>query len=141
MHQLDIVIDGVPIQTLTGREGATILSGFWLRGGRSPLDVFRGRAVDDLAGPGRVPLLVCQECADPECGVLTAALQVDAGEVTWSDFRWVTGYDDDIVLDELPSAMRFDRKSDERELDHAEISLAALPREVRRPPRRWWSWR
>ncbi|MEI4272223.1 hypothetical protein TEK04_10860 [Klenkia sp. LSe6-5] len=139
LHHLDLVVDGISIQTTMGHEGATTLNRVWMPSAWSPVDVFRGRAVDDLAGPGRLSLLTCSICADLECGALTAALHIGPDQVAWSDFRWVTGYDDDLLLSQLPSPVRFDRAAYERELDQAAVVLETLPAKLLRPPRqRWW---
>jgi len=37
---------------------------------------------------GRVPLFVCECCADLGCGALTAKIERVSGTVRWSEFGW-----------------------------------------------------
>jgi hypothetical protein len=58
---------------------------------------------------------------------VTAALDVGASEVTWSDFRWKTGYAEPEPIDSLAEPVRFDRAQYEAELVDAGPRVAALP--------------
>ncbi|HET9957268.1 MAG TPA: hypothetical protein VFQ61_22375 [Polyangiaceae bacterium] len=41
---------------------------------------------------GRVPLFVCECCADLSCGAITVAVEIADGLVTWRDFGRETPY-------------------------------------------------
>ena len=51
---------------------------------------------------GRVPLYVCAECGDLDCGAVTARIEKTADAFVWSDFAWEVTYhyepEDDGVL-------------------------------------------
>lgn len=61
---------------------------------------------------GRVPLYVCELCADVGCGVLAVRVAGSGDVVTWSDFAWEDGLPEnsgpDPAYADVP-VIRFDR--------------------------------
>ncbi|MFO1483812.1 MAG: hypothetical protein U1F71_10680 [Verrucomicrobiaceae bacterium] len=47
---------------------------------------------------GRLPLLVCAECADYGCGVLTAVAEKAGDHVVWHSFGMENDYEDEVRL-------------------------------------------
>jgi hypothetical protein len=92
-HLLDFVVDGQSLSDLIpeGQGLATPLNRPWLATVPEAVEQLRGRKPCTDLAPGRVPLLVCGECGDLECGAVTAALDVGQTTTTWADFRWEDG--------------------------------------------------
>jgi hypothetical protein len=128
-HFLDFLIDNASlVKTVHEQDLVTDLNRAWLPGGvASAIETLLGRRPAPGLSEGRIPLLVCGECGDLECGAVTAALDVGASEVTWSDFQWENGYEEPEPIDTLAEPVRFDRAQYEAELADAGHRVAALP--------------
>lgn len=136
-HFLDFLIDNVSLLRTAHEQGnlVTDLNGAWLAEGvASAIEILLGRRPAPDLSEGRIPLLVCGECGDLACGAVTAALDVGASEVTWSDFRWENGYGEPDPIDTLAEAVRFDRAQYEAELADAVLRVAALPQTTEERP-------
>ncbi|MGK5631552.1 oxidoreductase [Streptomyces sp. URMC 123] len=52
---------------------------------------------DEPPGPGgRYVIYGCPECEGPECGVVTAVIEQDGGDIVWRDFAWQTDENPDL---------------------------------------------
>ncbi len=147
-HFLDFVIDGVSLLRAAHGEGnlVTELNRSWSSQDPPAVKTLLGRRPTPKDSR-RIPLLVCGQCGDLACGAVTAALDVGASEVTWSDFRWENGYGDAEPIDSLVEPIRFDRAQYEAELADADRQVAALPEDEplfrersRRGPHFRWPW-
>jgi len=94
--QLDYVVDDLPLwdwialvtgeETLHGRRSTTPFGPPVTRNGqRRFYEMLAGKRPGDVPG-GRVPLYVCDHCADYGCGVTSVILRQTAASVSWSGF-------------------------------------------------------
>lgn len=58
---------------------------------------------------GRIPVLVCPECGDIGCGVITVRVTLQPDEVVWNDWKFENGYEPerDTGWHSPPGEMRF----------------------------------
>jgi hypothetical protein len=62
---------------------------------------------------GRVPILICPECADLGCGAITVEIRKDKEFISWSNFGFENNYDETIMsLDEYSEFGPFYFKKD-----------------------------
>ena len=130
-HFLDFLIDGVSLLS-TAHEQDTLVTDLnrdWApEAVASAVEALVGRGPARYFDEGRVPLLVCASCGEPEGGTITAGLDVGPTEVTWSGFRWEHGnLRGPEPIDSLPNQVRFDRAQYEAELADAVQRVADLP--------------
>jgi hypothetical protein len=128
-HFLDFLIDGVSLLRTTHGEGnlVTELNRSWRSQVQPAVETLLGLRPALYLDAGRIPLLICGNCGDLACGAVTAALNVGATEVTWSEFQWENGYEDPEPIDSLRESIRFDRAHYEAGLADADQRVAALP--------------
>lgn len=148
-HFLDLVVDGRSLLDLAKGSGnlVTELNRPWLQAVPEAVAVLRGQQPHADLEPGRIALLVCIIDGDLGCGAVTAALQVSAETVTWSDFQWENGYEEPDAAPGMPESFTFDRRQYEQVLDQAVVLAEALPYdELEHRGRRFlwpwqWGWR
>jgi hypothetical protein len=143
IHFQDWSIDGVPLRQALGATGAdnpfeqmTLLVPD-LKGGqhfvREYIDRIAGVVEPDL-DDGRTSLLVCQLCADPSCGVVSASIEFDASSVTWHQFGWQYDYYDEetgvggLDLWNPPTSFTFERAPYDALMDALRLQLTAPPK-------------
>ena len=153
-HFLDFVVDG---ESLAARVApwidfvsinlVTPLNRAWLPAVPDAVEVLLGRRPAAGLTAGRVALLVCGECGDLGCGAITASLGLNAGSVSWHDFRWERdNAEPPEVLDGLgPIAFRRDDYKSTLRAAHqriAEMPYDRLAHDGRRFLWPWqWGWR
>lgn len=49
----------------------------------------------------RVPLFVCERCADLDCGAITVAVDIAAGVVTWAEFGQEAPYEGSLSVPDV----------------------------------------
>ncbi|MEU2348551.1 hypothetical protein [Modestobacter sp. NPDC049651] len=127
-HFLDFLISGVSLQMTAHGVGnlVTELNRLWWSPDSLAVETLLGRRPAPCLESGRIPLLVCGECGDLACGAVTAALDMGAREVTWSEFRWENGYEEPEPMDSLGVPITFDRGQYEAELADADHRVVAL---------------
>lgn len=111
-HFLDLLVDNRPLRLIVGdpaRDLVTELNRPWLPAVPEAVDRLLGRRPSEELASGRVALLVCIVDGDLGCGQLTAALDVGATTVTWSDFRWEDGTIEGRPVELLGEPISFDR--------------------------------
>jgi hypothetical protein len=92
-HFWDFLIDGRSLRSFWQDSEGTVsefVGVLGWGGTKSEVDVvakLQGEAQPDYP-PDRVAIYVCPECGDLGCGAVTVAVKREAGEITWSDFRW-----------------------------------------------------
>lgn len=128
-HFLDLVVDGQSLLDLVKGSGnlVTELNRPWAHGVPDAVAVLRGQQQHADLGPGRIALLVCIIDGDIGCGAVTAALQLSADTVTWSEVRWENGYEEPSATTGLPESFTFDRRQYEEVLDQAAARMEWLP--------------
>lgn len=91
---LDILVDGESLQRkVEAYDRAGVLG--WGLDEASSLHELLGKTASRLPS-GRVPLYVCPECGDVDCGTVAVRIAFSADTVVWSDFTLeVTYYWDD----------------------------------------------
>jgi hypothetical protein len=144
-HFLDLVINGRSLRAVTatpGPELVTELNRPWLPRVPDAVTTFLGRRPGEFLAPGRIPLLVCAVDGDLGCGALTAALDVGAAEVTWSDFLWEVGIVEPRPVEHLDQPVTFDRAHYEAAFADAYERVAAFPYDelAHRGRRFLWPW-
>lgn len=130
-HYLDFVVDG---QRLADRLGVapdmtTLLNRAWLPSVEGTVLELLGERPAVGLDLGRVLLFVCGECGDLGCGAVTAALDVDADRVTWSQFAWESGYEPSEPVQSAPDSLTFGTADYAKLLAGAYGRVAALPHE------------
>lgn len=94
---LDLVLDGVPLRKPVQEAGfgddfVTLLSPRWHR---PAVETAIQRFLNGNGEAGEpVDMLVCQICADRDCGAVQADVTFTDEEVNWSNWRW-TNWDPD----------------------------------------------
>jgi len=64
------------------------------------------KTTGELAG-GRVPILVCPECADYGCDVFSCLVERTESGIVWREFGMQTGDNPDVCVDDLDSSISF----------------------------------
>ena len=92
----DFVIDGEPLSTYAHRRGDLISSLGW--GVREAQDATVARLLLEAPAPlpgDRVPLYLCPECGDIQCGGVTVCIKREDDIIVWREFAYETGLDID----------------------------------------------
>jgi hypothetical protein len=95
-HFLDLIVNDLSLRSTAGaaaRDCVTELNRPWLHAVPGAVQRLLGQEPAEELAAGRVALLVCAVDGHIGCGQLTAALEVAASTVSWSDFLW----EDDMV--------------------------------------------
>lgn len=118
LKQLDFTIDGVLLSErlrtlevprpdefgLDPFDMLSVVDVAWPAEAASSLRQLAGvepRSLDWPLAPGRLPLYVCQICADIGCGAITVEVARPDGLVAWQDFRMENGYTEQSELIDL----------------------------------------
>ena len=48
---------------------------------------------------GRIPIYVCPECGELECGAITISIEENAETFTWKDFGFENNYDEELLAE------------------------------------------
>lgn len=150
-HFLDLVVNNRSLRASVSdlaRDLVTQLNRPWLPAVPEAVSRLLGRLTSDDLASERVALLVCAMDGDLGCGQLTAALEVDDAEVSWSDFLWEDGDLDPRPVEHLHQRVVFDLARYETTFNGAYERVAAFPYddEMAHHGRRFlwpwqWGWR
>lgn len=148
-HYLDFVIDGHALtEQLPMAHGmVTPLNRAWLSTVGEAIEQLQGARDTSGLPPRRIAVFVCGQCGDLGCGAITAALHLEPGRASWSDFAYDNGYQPSKPIQRAPDSVAFAQPDYMNVLALAEEQVAALPydespHQGRKTPWPWqWGWR